>query len=96
MFLHRVKMNWKKHQTLTLTILLVALAQIVLGNVLGDGLFSDYATLKVGVLVVAATVAWAFLKTSWELGTVYYKRLRTFMGALRKFCRDYWSKTAAV
>ena len=37
MFLHRVKMNWKKHQTLTLTILLVALARIVLENVFGDG-----------------------------------------------------------
>jgi hypothetical protein len=89
-------MNWKKHQTLTLTILLVALARIVLANVFGDGLLSDYGTLKFGMVVVAATVAWAFLKTSWELGIAYYKRLRTFMGALRKFCRDYWSKTAAV
>ena len=51
MFLHRVKMNWKKHQTLTLTILLVALARIVLENVFGDGLFSDYAILKFGVVV---------------------------------------------
>jgi hypothetical protein len=96
MFLHRVKMNWKKHQTLTLTILLVALARIVLENIFGDGLFSDYATLKFGVVVVAATLAWAFLKTGWELGTFHYKRLCTFVGALRKFCRDYWSKTAAV
>jgi len=46
--------------------------------------------------VLAATVAWAFLKTCWELGTVYYKRLCTFVGALRKFCREYWSRTAAV
>jgi hypothetical protein len=89
-------MNWKKHQTLTVTILLVALAQIVLGNVFGDGLFSGYSTLKIGVVVLAATVAWAFLKTSWELGTVYYKRLCTFVSALRRFCREYWSKTAAV
>ena len=96
MFLHRVKMNWKKHQTLTLTILLVALARIVLENVFGDGLFNDYSTLKFGVAVVAATVAWAFLKTCWELGTVYYKRLCTFVCALRRFCREYWSRTAAV
>jgi len=96
MFLHRVKMNWKKHQTLTLTILLLALARIVLENVFGDGLFGDFATLKFGVVVVAATLAWAFLKTGWELGTFHYKRLCTFVGALRKFCRDYWSKTAAV
>jgi len=30
------------------------------------------------------------------LGTVHYKKLCTFVGALRRFCRDYWSKTAAV
>jgi hypothetical protein len=36
MFLHRVKMNWKKHQTLTLTILLVALARIVLESAFGE------------------------------------------------------------
>ena len=96
MFLHRVRMNWKRHQTLTLTILLAALAHVVLEDAFGDGLFSGYSTLKIAVGVLAVTVAWAFLKTSWELGTVYYKRLRTFMGALRKFCRDYWSKTAAV
>jgi len=46
MFLHRVKMNWKKHQTLTLTILLVALARIVLENVFGDGLLGYH--LKTG------------------------------------------------
>ena len=45
---------------------------------------------------LAATVVWAFLKTCWELGTVHYKKLCTFVGALRRFCRDYWSKTAAV
>ena len=43
MFLHRVKMNWKKHQTLTLTILLVALARIVLENAFGEAPFSGYA-----------------------------------------------------
>ena len=32
MFLHRVKLNWKKHQTLTLTILLVAFARMVMDN----------------------------------------------------------------
>jgi hypothetical protein len=96
MFLHRVKMNWKKHQTLTLTILLVALARIVLEDVHGEAPLDGYAILQIGVRVLAATVAWAFLKTSWELGTVYYKRLCTFVGALRKFCREYWSRTAAV
>jgi hypothetical protein len=41
-------------------------------------------------------VVWSFLKTCWELGTFHYKRLCTFVGALRRFCRNYWSKTAAV
>ena len=96
MFLHRVKMNWKKHQTLTLTIVLVALARIVLEDAHGEAPLDGYAILQIGVRVLAATVAWAFLKTCWELGTVYYKRLCTFVGALRKFCREYWSRTAAV
>jgi len=96
MFLHRVKLNWKKHQTLTLTILLVAFARMVMDNVFGEVVLSGYGILKIGLGVLAATVAWAFLKTSWELGTVYCKRLCTFVVALRKFCRDYWSKTAAV
>jgi len=96
MFLHRVKMNWKKHQTLTLTILLVVLARIVLEDAHGEAPLDGYAILQIGVRVLAATVAWAFLKTCWELGTVYYKRLCTFVGALRRFCREYWSRTAAV
>jgi hypothetical protein len=96
MFLHRVKMNWKKHQTLTLTILLVALARIVLENVVGEVPLSEFGFLKIGIGVLITTVAWAFLKTCWELGTVYCKRLCTFVVALRKFCRDYWSKTAAA
>ena len=96
MFLHRVKMNWKKHQTLTLTIVLVALARIVLEDAHGEAPLDGYAILQIGMRVLAATVAWAFFKTCWELGTVYYKRLCTFVGALRKFCREYWSRTAAV
>jgi hypothetical protein len=96
MFLHRVKLNWKKHQALPLTILLVALAKIVTDKVFGEAALSGYGILKIALGILAATVAWAFLKTCGELGTVYCKRLCTFVVALRKFCRDYWSKTAAV
>ena len=96
MFLHRMKMNWKKHQTLPVAILLIALARIVLENVFGEAPLSGYAILRIGLGVAAAMVAWAFLKTCWELGTVLYKRLCTFAGALRRFCRDFWSKTAAA
>jgi hypothetical protein len=79
-----------------LTILLVALARIVLENAFGGAPLDGYAVLNIGVGVLAATVVWAFLKTCWELGTVHYKKLCTFVGALRRFCGDYWSKTAAV
>ena len=96
MFLHRVKANWKKHQTLTLAILLVTLVRIVLENVVGEVPLSEFSFLKIGFGVLIAMVAWAFLKTCWELGTVYCKRLCTFVVALRKFCRDYWSNTAAA
>ena len=96
MFLHQVKMNWKKHQTLTFAILLVALARIVLESAFGEAPSSVYAFLQIGVRVLIVMAAWAFLKTCWELGTVHYKKLCTFVGALRRFCRDYWSKTAAV
>ncbi len=96
MFLHRVKLNWKKHQALAWTILLVAFARMVMDNVFGEAVLSGYGLLKIGLGILAATMAWAFLKTCWELGTVYCKRLCTFVVALRKFCRDYWSKTAAA
>ena len=96
MFLHRVKLNWKKHQALAWTILLVAFARMVMDNVFAEAVLSGYGVLKIVLGILAATLAWAFLKTCWELGAVYYKRLCTFVVALRKFCRDYWSKTAAA
>jgi len=91
-----VKLNWKKHQALAWTILLVAFATMVMDNVSGEAVLTGYRILKIGLGFWAATLVWAFLKTCWELGTVYRKRLCTFVVALRKFCRDYWSKTAAV
>ena len=96
MFLHRVKMNWKRHQMLTMAILLFALARIVLEDFFGAAPLTGFAVLKLALLLLAATVAWAFLKTSLELGAVYHRKLRTFVVALRKFCRDYWRRTAAV
>ena len=45
MFLHRVKMNWKKHRTLTLTVLLVALARVVLEDVVGAVPLSEFGFL---------------------------------------------------
>jgi hypothetical protein len=89
-------MNWKKHQTLNLAILLAVVAAFVTESVSGEVPLDGYDILQVGMRVLAATVAWAFLETCWELGNAYRKRLCTFMVALRRFCRDYWSKTAAV
>ena len=96
MFLHRVKLNWKKHQTLCWIILLVVFGQMVMDNVFGEAMLGGFGILKIGLGILAVTLVWAFLKTCWELGTVYCRRLCTFVVALRKFCRDYWSKTAAV
>ncbi len=58
----------------------------------GNCFYDDFKA----VIDLAATVAWAFLKTSLELGAVYHRKLRTFVVALHKFCRDYWRRTAAV
>ncbi len=96
MFLHRVKMNWKRYQKLTMAILLFAAARIVLETCFGEAPLAAFAVLKLALILLAATVAWAFLKTSLELGAVYYKKLSTFKVALRKFCRDYWGRTSAV
>jgi hypothetical protein len=96
MFLHRVKRNWKKHQALTLTIVSVALGRMAIDKVSGVATLSGYGILGIALGVVLAAVAVAFLKTCWELGTVYYRKLCTFVVALRRFCRDFWSKTAAM
>jgi hypothetical protein len=69
---------------------------MVMDNVFGEVLLSSLGMLKIGLGVLTAMLAWAFLKTCWELGIVYCKKLCTFVVALRKFCRDYWSKTAAA
>jgi len=43
MFLHRVKMNWKKAPDVDLTIVLVALARIVLEDAHGEAPLDGYA-----------------------------------------------------
>jgi len=63
MFLHRVKMNWKRYQKLTMAILLFALARIVLETCFGEAPLGAFAVLKLALILLAATVAWAFLKT---------------------------------
>ena len=73
MFLHRVKMNWKRYQKLTMAILLFALARIVLETCFGEAPLGAFADFRLALILLAATVAWAFLKTCVELGAVYYK-----------------------
>ena len=97
MFLHRVKMNWKMYQLPAAIVLVFATIRTFLEVDLGWAPLNYLAVLKLALGVLVVTVAWAFLKTLWELGSVYYKKLCTFTVALRRFCRDYWSsKTAAV
>ena len=97
MFLSRMATNWQKHQKLTITILALAVIRIVVERGLGWPPLTWLAILKIALGFAAATVAWAFLKTLWELTTAYHKTLCTFLTALRKFCREYWSsKTAAL
>lgn len=59
MFLHRVKMNWKRYQKLTMAILLFALARIVLETCFGEAPLGAFAVLKLALILLAATVAWA-------------------------------------
>jgi hypothetical protein len=96
MFLHRVKRNWKKHQALTLTIVAVALGRMAIDKASGAATLSGCGILGIALGVLTVAVAVAFLKTCWELGIVYYRKLCTFVVALRRFCRDFWCKTAAV
>jgi hypothetical protein len=97
MFFSRMATNWQKHQRLTIAILAFAVFRIVVERGFGWAPLDWPAALKMASGFAAATVAWAFLKTLWELGTAYHKKLCTFLTALRKFCREYWSsRTAAV
>jgi hypothetical protein len=91
MFLHQVKMNWKKYRRLIGIILAFTLVRIYVEVGLRWAPMDYIAVLKFALGALAATVALAFLKTLWDLGTAYYKRLCTFAVAVRKFSRDYWS-----
>jgi hypothetical protein len=97
MFFSRMATNWQKHQRLTIAILAFAVFRIVVERGFGWAPLDWPAVLKMALGFAAATAAGAFLKTLWELGTAYHKKLCTFLTALRKFCREYWSsRTAAV
>jgi hypothetical protein len=97
MFFSRMATNWQKYRTLTTAVLAFAVFRIVVEMGFRWAPLDWLAILKIALGIAAATVSWAFLKTLWEWGTAYHKRLCTFLTALRKFCREYWSsKTAAV
>ena len=96
MFLRRMETNWKKHRKQTMAILAFAVFRIVLEIGFGWAPLNWLACLGLALGFAAATVVWAFLRTLWEMATAWHKRTCTFVVALRKFCRDYWSKTAAA
>ena len=91
MFLHQVKMNWKKYRRLMGILLGFTLIRIYLEVGLGWAPLNYLATLKLALGALAVTVALAFLETLWDLGSAYYKKLCTYAVAVRKFSRDYWS-----
>jgi hypothetical protein len=91
MFLHQVKMNWKKYRRLMGLILAFSLVRIYVEVGLGWAPMNYLASLKFVLGALAVTIALAFLKTLWDLGTAYGKKLCTFAVAVRRFSRDYWS-----
>ena len=93
MFLHQVKMNWKKYRRLIGLILAFTLVRIYVEVGLGWAPMNYLAVLKFALGTLAVTVALAFLRTVWDLGTAYGKKLCTFAVAVRRFSRDYWSTT---
>jgi hypothetical protein len=96
MFLHQVKLNIKKSRATIEFCGLVVLAMAYLQIAFGWGPLNLVGLVKLALTASGAFVLWAFVKTLWELAGVYYKKLRTFIVALRKFCRDYWSNQATA
>jgi hypothetical protein len=91
MFLHQVKMNWKKYRRLMAFLLGFTLVRLYLEIGFGWAPLNYLGILKLTLGTLGITVALAFLQALWDLGTVHYKKLCTFAVAVRKFSRDYWS-----
>jgi hypothetical protein len=96
MFLHQVKMNIKKNRTTIESSGIVVLLMVYLRVAFGWGPWNLFGLVKLALIATGGFVLWAFVRTLWELAGVYYKKLRTFIVALHKFCRDYWSNQATA
>ncbi len=97
MFLHRVKRNFKEKYAKPLAIvLLVALSRTYVEVGLGWPPLSYTGCFKIFLAAVVIAGSLAVLKTLWELGLAYYKRLCNFVVALAKFSRNYWENTTPV
>ena len=96
MFLHQVKMNVKKSRATIEWFGVVVLTMAYLRVAFGWGPLNLVGLVKLALAASGVFALWAFGKTLWELAGVYYKKLRTFIVALRKFCRDYWSNRATA
>ena len=97
MFLHQVKLNWKKYRNLTLAVLMISFIRMY-GEIRFGWAPLDYiGVFKLALIAIASFAALAFLKAVLALGIAYYKQLCSFLTALRPFSRNYWSsKTTAV
>lgn len=91
---HQIKVNIKKSSDTMRWIGIVFL--VLAGYDMATGPYQmDWPGLFHRVLQAAASIGavmlCAVVRTLWELTHFHYKRLCAFFGALRKFCRDYWS-----
>jgi hypothetical protein len=91
MFRHQVALNWKKYQKLTIVILLIPLSRMFGEINFGWAPLNYIGVFKLALIAIGGLAGLAFLKTLWQLGTARYRQLCTFVAAVRKFSRDYWS-----
>ena len=91
MFRHMVAMNWKKYQKLTIGILLISLTRMF-GEISFGWAPLDYiGVLKLALIAIGGLAGLAFVKTLLDLAIARYKALCTYIVAVRKFTREYWS-----
>jgi hypothetical protein len=97
MFLQRVKRNFKEKYAKPLAIvLLVALCRAYVEIGLGWPPLTYTGCFQIFLAAVVVAGSLAVLKTLWELGIAYYKRLCTFVVAVAKFSRNYWEDKTSV
>jgi len=91
-----VAMNWKRYQKLTIGILLISFTRMFGETSFGWAPLDYVGVFKLALIAIGGLAALAFLKTLLDLGIARYRALLTFVAALRKFSREYWSSSTKV